>query len=179
MKTKVGIKLLFIGLMGMTSFVGAQRGIGDAEGLARQQTPVTRNTVAGEVIEVKLAPCEQTTGPSDIGMHYFLKTGEDLILNLHLGPDHAVKALGLPMEAGFPLTARVFRTEKMAKNHWVVQEVTIEGSRTRLREENLRPVWADPFGTPVSPAWEVKEAHKLAGYALANSRAVHFPISDL
>lgn len=142
MKASIKIKILCLCLVSPVAFVPAQRGTGEEEGVARQQTPVVRNTVTGQVIDVKIARCEQTTGSADIGMHYFLKTEEDLILNLHLGPEEAIKALGLPEEPGFPLTATVFRTENNRENHWVVISATFGDSTLRLREENLRPVWA-------------------------------------
>jgi len=142
MKTNIKIKILCMCLLSPVAFVAAQRGTGEEEGVSRQQTPVVRHTVTGQVIDVKIARCELSTGTSDTGMHYFLKTEEDLILNLHLGPDHAVKALGLPVDPGFPLTATVFRTENHREHHWVVISATLGDSTIRLREENLRPVWA-------------------------------------
>ena len=141
MKTK--LLLLGIFVAGSVLFpLRAQKGTGEIRGVVREGTPTLRTEIRGTVVEVKQGACETTTGKSETGRHYMLKAADDEVLNLHLGPESALRAMNAPEQAGFDLEASVFRTERMQENHWVVIHFTAGETQIRLRDDALRPVWA-------------------------------------
>ncbi len=126
----------------------AQKGAGDATGVARQAVQPELETISGTVTTIKIEPCEKTTGHSTTGTHILLKDSDENVWNLHLGPTASVKHVTDQLVVGQEITATVFRTDKLPKDNYVVQTLTIKDTPVRLRDENLRPVWAGPGQGP-------------------------------
>lgn len=126
----------------VTSMGLAQRGVGDATGVVRQAVQPETVELSGQVIEVKTEPCEQTTGPSLVGAHFFLKNSEGQTLNIHLGPASQVEFAIRELVPDRTVKVHGFRTEKMKEGHYVAQQITWDDHVLTLRDETLRPVWA-------------------------------------
>lgn len=131
----------------------AQRGVGEPTGVAQQAEKPEVVSLSGDLVEVVTGPCEHTTGPSLLGTHLLIKTQKkdkktqkDETLNVHLGPAARVEFLVEGLSAGTTVSINGFRTEKMEKNHYVAQTVSYGDRTVRLRDENLRPVWAGGRG---------------------------------
>ncbi len=128
----------------------AQKGKGDAEGVARSLIPTQRITVSGTLLRIKDGPCENTTGRFPTGMHLFLKTKKGKTINLHLGPTEVVQSMVKNVSKGTEITARAFRTKAFEKNECVAIHFKTKNKTFRLRDaETLRPFWA---GQPAAPA---------------------------
>jgi len=123
-----------------------QRGLGDNEGVVRQAMETQRVTLKGTVKEIITETCEKATGPFPVGTHLLLLTGEEKRYNVHLGPTVLVKDLVKPFEVGKSVTVRAFRTKKMPEGEFVAIVLTVDDKTVRLRNENLRPVWAGRQG---------------------------------
>jgi hypothetical protein len=122
--------------------VHAQRGMGDPTGIARQavRPPVTQ--VTGILAEIRIGPCEFTTGHAGIGTHVILKAAEGKTLNIHLGPSAALQSVIDQLHVGQTVVVDAFRTEKLPADHYVAVRVNTEGKVFTLRDESLRPIWA-------------------------------------
>ena len=120
----------------------AQRGTGDPNGVARQAVQPKVVTLKGKVVRVETGPCENTTGQSNTGTHFVLKTANGEKLNVHLGPAAAVKDTADQLPAGLKVKVEAFRTEKMSENHYVARSLMFDGTTIELRDESLRPRWA-------------------------------------
>jgi len=119
----------------------AQRGMGDNSGVAREAVKPVVVSIQGTVREVVTEPCAQTTGRSYLGTHVVLAT-DNAEVNIHLGPAAAVESIAEQLKVDAPIEVAGFRTEKMPENHYVAQVIVIGDQTLRLRDENLRPVWA-------------------------------------
>jgi len=129
-------------LLGLGPPVFAQRGMGDTDGVVRQGLKLDTVTMQGDVVRVITGPCEKSTGWSEIGTHFILKTEQGEERNIHLGPAQLVQGVADMLSTGSNVTARVFRTEKMPKGNYNAVAITVDNKTMRLREPNLRPVWA-------------------------------------
>ena len=170
----VGIVVLTV-LMTTVAKTWGQRGMGDNEGVVRQAIETQRITIEGTVKEVITETCEKTTGPFTMGMHLLLTTGEEKQYNVHLGPAVLVKDLVGPLEAGQSITVQAFRTETMPAKHFVAIALTFDGMTVRLRNENLRSVWAGPQGRfsgryVVGPECPRRNQAYGRGYGMGNGR---------
>jgi hypothetical protein len=142
----LAVPVVLLGLA--TSVAQAQRGTGQLSGVARQAWEIDTVTLWGTVVEVQSGPCESTTGRSPIGTHFFLKTGEGKTLNIHLGPAVQVEPVVRALPVGERVQVQAFRTERMEADHYVAQRVTAGDHTMRLRDDNLRPLWAGARGMP-------------------------------
>jgi hypothetical protein len=124
------------------SMAYAQRGIGDPSGVARQPVKPEVVSLSGKLVEVKIDPCEATTGRSLIGTHLILETVDKTQLNVHLGPTAIVADVVAKLSIGQNLDAKAFRTDKMKENHYVAQSLTFAKTAIELRDASLRPAWA-------------------------------------
>jgi hypothetical protein len=135
--------------IGLSSAAFAQRGMGDAQGVAQQATKPKVVSLSGKVLKVETAPCEMTTGRSLLGTHFVMKTSDKKKVNIHLGPAGAVDFVTKNLSQGLEVEVTAFRTEKMKEGHYVARTLAF-GSRTvELRDETLRPAWAGRGG----PGW--------------------------
>jgi hypothetical protein len=124
----------------------AQRGMGDTTGVAQQAVKPAIVSLSGAVREIVTGPCEQTTGRSYLGTHIVLTTDDGAEVNVHLGPAQRVDAMVEPLKVGTAVQVAGFRTEKMPENHYVAQVIKVGDETLRLRDDNLRPVWAGNRG---------------------------------
>ncbi len=124
----------------------AQRGVGDPVGLAQQAQRPEIVTLSGRLVEIHTGPCESTTGRAFVGTHLFLETPDGAKLNLHLGPAPAVARIVETLSMGQQLVVQAFRTEKMKEQHYVARLIAAGDAKFELRDENLRPAWAQGPG---------------------------------
>jgi len=124
----------------------AQRGTGQNWGVARWPAGVTHTELNGRVKEVVTEPCEKTTGRSLVGAHFVLEVagedGQTKDVNIHLGPATLVQFLTDDLKKDATVKVAAFRTDRHEEDHYVAKTVTIGEKAYRLRQDNLRPVWA-------------------------------------
>ncbi|MEI7608228.1 MAG: hypothetical protein WCJ64_12705, partial [Rhodospirillaceae bacterium] len=120
----------------------AQRGAGDASGVSRQGLNLPIVSLTGTVSEVKIGPCENTTGRSAAGAHLIVKAADNRVINLHLGPATSVDDVLKAVKAGTAITADTFRTDQMPQDAYVVRTITVGNQAIQLRDSTLRPRWA-------------------------------------
>jgi hypothetical protein len=120
----------------------AQKGVGDVTGVARQADKPEVVSLAGKVVEVKIGPCENSTGRVVIGTHFILESPKGEKLNVHLGPAGVVDFLADQLSAGKRVNVQAFRTEKMSDGHYVAQSLAVDGKTIRLRDDSLAPAWS-------------------------------------
>lgn len=120
----------------------AQRGMGDAEGMARNPQAAEYVDLSGTVSEVVTGPCEMTTGRAAVGAHVIVQSDTLGRINVHLGPAAAVEALLDHLEPGVALTAEAFRTDRMPADAYVAKTVHVGDADYVLRGDDLRPAWA-------------------------------------
>jgi len=149
MKTMTFSGLLFVSLVAVPVF--AQRGMGDPEGVAQKAVKPALVTLTGKVHEVVTQPCEQTTGRSYLGTHLTLIAPDETELNVHLGPAVRVESIVDQLAKGQRVEVAAFRTDKMPENHYVAQSIVVDEEVLRLRDENLRPLWAGGPGRGNGP----------------------------
>lgn len=143
MKRLPALLATFLLLMLGTAPVHAQRGMGQASGLAAQGYQADILTVEGTITAILTEPCAQTTGRSIIGLHLIIEETLQGALNLHLGPADDLLSMQRSLEVGDRLEAHVFRTDQLPEGQYIVRDITTGGDTTVLRDEKtLRPVWA-------------------------------------
>ncbi len=120
----------------------AQKGRGDEEGMGRRAEKPPIEHIHGTLERMETGPCPYTTGRAYIGTHLFVRTGDDQLLNVHLGSAEAVKAFVDKLEAGQEVEIEGFQTDKLEADHYIAQSVTAGEQSLQLRDENLRPFWA-------------------------------------
>ncbi len=138
---KIAVVATSVALL-MAGAAMAQRGTGEASGVARQGLNLPIVTVTGTVSEVKIGPCENTTGRSAVGAHLMVKAADNRVINLHLGPAASVDDVLKAVKAGMPITADTFRTDRMPQDAYVVRTITVGNQAIQLRDSTLRPRWA-------------------------------------
>ncbi len=124
----------------------AQKGMGERTGVARSVAKPEVVSFSGKVLATETGPCEKTTGKAVVGSHFLLETAEGKKLNIHLGPADAVDHIVKQLTVGKEVTVRGFRTAKMPQDHYVAQSVAFGETTVRLRDEGLRPFWAQGSG---------------------------------
>ncbi|MCF7669882.1 MAG: hypothetical protein K9N48_08930 [Verrucomicrobia bacterium] len=139
------IIVMAVGLVLSSICVNAQRGMGDNEGVVRQNLAASLTEVTGKVLEIKTGPCENTTGRALEGTHLIvLSDGKEL--NIHLGPAKVMENVVDQLNVNTTVKFRVFRTEKMEENAYIARSFVYDDTIVILRDENLRPVWANGRG---------------------------------
>ena len=83
-----------------------------------------------------------TTGPSQEGTHIVLKTPSGEVVEIHLGPADEVGKIVKNLAVDQQVTVAAFRTEKLPKDAFVAQTLTVDDKPIELRDKDLRPVWA-------------------------------------
>ncbi|QDU55699.1 hypothetical protein Pan181_18930 [Aeoliella mucimassa] len=129
-----------------TSNALAQRGIGRMQGVARQATPTVTETIVGTVSEIKIGPCEDTTGRAAIGVHLLVATDDETTVNVHLGPQAVVDELVGDIVVGQEVTIVGFRTADLPEDSLVAKSIDIDGQIVEFRQDSLRPIWAAGAG---------------------------------
>lgn len=134
-----------VALVCLASFVApalAQKGMGDAVGVARSGTSPSIVGLAGTVTAVKTSACPTTTGRSTTGMHIMMKSSDGRMINLHLGPATVLEPYRDRLLEGSNVNAHAFRTDKMPEGAYVAQSIQLGGEAIVLRDAALRPTWA-------------------------------------
>ncbi|HMP88762.1 MAG TPA: hypothetical protein PJ991_01100 [Kiritimatiellia bacterium] len=126
----------------------AQKGTGIDEGIVRQGLiPITRS-IAGTLEGIKTGPCKNTTGRAYIGSHLFLRTPENELINLHLGPANFVDEFISTLATGHIVRAIAFQTDNLKENNWVAKQVRVNDTELLLRDDSFRPLWAEGNRSP-------------------------------
>ena len=136
----------------------AQRGVGDQSGVARMPVKPEIVTLSGKLTAINVGPCEKTTGRGQVGVHLIVEptmpsadatpeTNKPEPLNIHVGPAAMVQEMVNKFPIGTQLTIAAFRTDKMPADQYVAQSLKSDTTTVTLRDESLRPVWADARGT--------------------------------
>jgi hypothetical protein len=141
----------------------AQRGVGEAAGVARQAVLPEVIVLTGKVIQVETGPCENTTGYSVTGTHFLMEGPKGKTLNIHLGPAAGVEFIAKELTKGKEVKVEAFRTEEMKKNHYVARTVTSGARMATLRDEALRPLWAGGQRAADGRTWSANPPGRGAG----------------
>ena len=129
----------------------AQRGVGDQTGVAREPVKPEIVSLSGKLVEIKTGPCESTTGGAMIGTHIILETAEKAKLNVHLGPAAAVADTVAQLNVGQEVMVNAFRTDKLKDMHYVAKSLIFDNITVNLRDDAMRPVWAQGSGAGRGP----------------------------
>lgn len=127
----------------------AQKGKGDAEGVARKAEKPEVVEISGKLKRVKIGPCESTTGRAEEGVHLLLRDENENEINLHLAPKQVVGPVVKEIRISQKVTARAFQTEKCGEHEYIAQRFTFNDKTYRLRDKTLRPYWAGSLLSPV------------------------------
>ena len=141
MKSLIAIALLSV-LAITPSNIWAQRGMGFQSGVGQQTSKPEGESFQGTISEILSQNCPLSTGRSPVGNHLVVDLDSGQKINLHLGPAFALETLVSKLTTGQAIGAEAFRTAAMPKDHYAAVSLTINGERTVLRDENLRPIWA-------------------------------------
>ena len=142
---KVVVSLVALGSC-LAGAAYAQKGTGDATGVARQAAKPEVVVLSGKLLEIKTGPCELTTGRSPIGTHIILATAEKQKVNVHLGPAVAVAETVAKLTVGQKITVKAFHTDKLKDHHYIAVSLSFDKTTVELRDDTLRPVWAQGRG---------------------------------
>lgn len=135
------ITALALALVVASAGASAQRGMGESAGVAQGAAP-DRSALRGEISEVIVETCAQTTGRYREGVHVVVAMPDGQTANVHLGPASEVQDVLDAAAVGDEVTAEVFQTDAMPFGAFVAVTVTIDGETFRLRGDDLRPRWA-------------------------------------
>jgi hypothetical protein len=142
--------VLMLGLLATPA--EAQKGMGERSGVAREAlTPPTLSMV-GTVTEIRIGPCEHTTGPSQEGVHLIVKVPDGSAINLHLGPKSALSDDLKHLSVGQAVDIEAFRTDLMPQDAYVATSIQTGIATIDLRDANLRPSWASGKGRDGRPS---------------------------
>ena len=120
----------------------AQKGMGEPTGVARQAVKPPVQAMSGTIKDIKIGPCERTTGRSLVGVHLVVQAENDKAINLHLGPEGALENVVDQLSVGQPITFEAFRTDLMPEGAYVAKSLKVGNEEFDLRDDNLRPNWA-------------------------------------
>lgn len=120
----------------------AQKGMGEQTGVGRQAEKPPIETMSGTIKDIKIGPCERTTGRSLQGVHLIVQADSGKTINLHLGPDAALEEVTAQLSKGQQITFEAFHTDIMPADAYVAKSLKMGGTTFVLRDDNLRPRWA-------------------------------------
>lgn len=130
------------GLLVATPHAVAQRGAGAEQGIAQQAVRPEVQEISGVLEAIETASCPTTTGRAIAGVHLKIRTVDDRLMNVHLGPAEVVSSQIAGLEIGDAIQATVFRTPQLAADDVVAQSIDAADLRLDLRDAQLRPTWA-------------------------------------
>jgi hypothetical protein len=102
----VAIALLWMVLVAVPAT--AQKGTGETTGVAQQAVKPPIEGMSGTIKDIKIGPCERTTGRSSEGVHLIVQTKDGQTINLHLGPAAALDDALDQLSAGQQITFEAF-----------------------------------------------------------------------
>jgi len=142
-----GTKILItVVLLALASMGYAQKGMGNNSGVARTNSVDEIKQISGELQEIITEPCTQTTGRYSNGTHLLVKTDENATFNVHLGPTKEVSGMTGQLNTGEEIHLKMYTTEDLPENHYIVKEFTGKEVSHEIRDANLKPFWADSNG---------------------------------
>jgi hypothetical protein len=136
----VAVALLLVLIFAVPA--AAQKGMGEPAGVAGQAVKPPIETMSGTIKDVKIGPCERTTGRSLQGVHLIVQADTGKTINLHLGPEAALEDVVDQLSAGQQITFEAFRTDIMPADAYVAKSLKMGDTTVDLRDDNLRPKWA-------------------------------------
>lgn len=134
--------MVLICLMAAYTMGHSQKGMGESYGVTRKGDIPELITLKGVVQEIKKGPCTYTTGKSVSGTHLIVNTTQEVVLNVHLGPTKKVSEF-VDNSINDEIEIIAFRTEKLPKDHYIAKELIYNDDEFVLRDEYLRPFWAN------------------------------------
>lgn len=134
--------VVLICLLGVFATGHSQKGMGESKGVASKGITPELVTLKGVIQEIKKGPCTYTTGKSTSGTHLIINTAHEVVLNVHLGPTKKVSEF-VDNSINDEIEIIAFRTEKLPKDHYIAKELIYNDDELVLRDEYLRPFWAD------------------------------------
>lgn len=137
LKFLIYVSILLVGITGYS-----QKGVGAAAGLGQCDQISSIIELQGTVEQVKIGPCEYSTGRSPIGAHVLVKTADQSIVNVHLGPADELVPVTEALKTGEECCFAVFRTDRLPTDHYIAKEVVINKHTVILRNEDLKPFWS-------------------------------------
>jgi hypothetical protein len=135
------LSIVFLSLIVAVPAPAQQRGMGDDEGLARQQVRPLARDLSGVVVAVEEGPCALTTGRATQGAHVILRTADQARVNLHLGPAAALPDLLARLKPGIAVRSSALWTDRMPDDSYVARTVVVGDDTFVLRDDALRPAW--------------------------------------
>ncbi|TVR83721.1 MAG: hypothetical protein EA405_03370 [Rhodospirillales bacterium] len=146
MRKSVMLCAAVAGVTLMSTAAQGQRGVGDPEGVARMAERPPVEAMSGTVTDMKIGRCMATTGRADTGLHLLVETPEIERLDLHLGPADVLAHVIEQVEIGETIGFEAFRTDAMPENAYVAKTLTLDDKTIHLRDDGLRPSWAQTRG---------------------------------
>lgn len=134
--------LFFIIPLLCSSPIFAQKGMEEKVGIAR--SGITREIInlTGTVEEIKMGPCESSTGRGREGIHLIIRDSTDTLYNIHLGPFLALRKKIHDLDEGDEISIEAFQKEDLDKNHLIAKSLSFGITTLHLRDENLKPLWS-------------------------------------
>ena len=89
---QLSVAMVLLLMLVVAGPAAAQKGMGEQTGVGRQAEKPPIETMSGTIKDIKIGPCERTTGRSLQGVHLIVQADSGKTINLHLGPDAALEA---------------------------------------------------------------------------------------
>ena len=140
------ILLTTLVLANLTVFSFAQKGVGNAVGIAQEGIQTQVNEISGSLIEVLDEPCTETTGKYAMGTHLLIKhniNNKEQVVNIHLGPTALVSVMVDNLVPGREISLKIYYAEGLPENHYVAKSFSYGNNQYKLRDANLKPFWAN------------------------------------
>ena len=119
-----------------------QRGMGDSKGIADQRQEPHLAPISGILAEIKTHPCDNTTGPTELGTHLILRDEHGKELNIHLGPAPVLLEVVKRLKVGENLALLGFHTDRMPPSHYAATKLILADCIVYLRDSDFRPYWS-------------------------------------
>ena len=117
--------------------------IGKQTGISHDINKTSVFNLNGELSEIKIGPCEYTSGRYESGIHLILRNSKDYFrINIHLGPTQEVQYVVDQLTIGNELKVKASRTNEMPGDNYIAQEIIYDRKVITLRDKNLKPFWA-------------------------------------
>jgi len=142
--TKILLTTLVLGNLTVFSF--AQKGVGDNRGIAQEGIQTQVNEISGSLVKVIEEPCTETTGKYSTGTHLLIKhniNDKEQVSNIHLGPAKLVSEMVDELVSGTDIDLNVYHADGLPENHYVAKNFSYGNNQYKLRDDNLKPFWAN------------------------------------
>ncbi len=145
-RTSLILSAMFLGVAAFGAPAIAQKGTGEPTGVARQGLKLPIEAMSGTIKDIKIGPCEKTTGRAKEGAHLLVLAPDGRTINLHLGPTFALRDELKQLAAGQEISFDAFRTDRMPKDAYIAKSIKAGDKLFTLRNDSLRPRWAGGRG---------------------------------